>query len=140
MPETLRNEKRSLLMARVRRTGTEPELVLRKALWERGLRYRLKFKTKLPGSPDIIFPKQKIAIFVDGCFWHGCPIHGTSPKTNAEFWIAKIQRNKERDNNVDMQLLALGWSPLRFWEHEIKKDIQVVIKQIEKLFREKNLK
>jgi DNA mismatch endonuclease, patch repair protein len=120
-------------MARVRRRGTEPELVLRKALWANQLRYRLNSKTKLPGSPDILFPGCRIAIFVDGCFWHGCPLHGTSPKTNSEFWAAKIQRNKSRDTEVDKRLIALGWTPLHIWEHEIKEDMQRVIKHIKKL-------
>lgn len=109
-------------MSRVRQSGTEPELKLRRALLDLGLRYRLNSTPRLPGRPDLFFLGARIAVFVDGCFWHGCPIHGTSSKTNSEFWRLKIERNKERDSQVDAQLIALGWHPVRFWEHEVKTD------------------
>ncbi|WP_255251850.1 very short patch repair endonuclease [Nitrosomonas ureae] len=83
-------------MSSVRGTNTKPELLLRKALWRRGLRYRLN--SALPGKPDIVLARYKIAIFVDGCFWHSCPVHGSLPETNMPFWKNKIARNIERDN------------------------------------------
>jgi DNA mismatch endonuclease, patch repair protein len=110
-------------MGRVRQRGTELELLLRKALWQAGIRYRLKTKIKLPGSPDLFFFRAKIAVFVDGCFWHGCPIHGTMSKTNTNFWRAKIARNRERDAEVDAKLSELGWHTIRIWEHEIKEGL-----------------
>lgn len=136
MVDRLTVEKRSLLMARVRRQGTEPELILRKTLWANRLRYRLKSKRKLPGSPDILFPGHRIAIFIDGCFWHGCSLHGTIPKTHSKFWATKIERNKSRDVEVDEKLMTLGWTPLRFWEHEIKGNIQSVIKRIKEVLEQ----
>src|ERR1700685_1997695 len=85
---------RSLLMSRVRRTGTRPEMLLRAALHRAGYRYRINTGSTLPGRPDIVLRRFRLAIFVDGCFWHGCPRHGTVPKTNTEFWTTKILRNK----------------------------------------------
>lgn len=110
---------RSRLMGRVRHSGTAPELLLRRALWAAGLHYRLQAKPRLPGSPDIIFPANKVAIFVDGCFWHGCPQHGTHPKTRSEFWLTKIMRNQARDLEADKKLAAMGWVVVRLWEHEV---------------------
>lgn len=94
--------------------------MLRNALWAAGLRYRLKAKTRLPGSPDIVFLGSKVAVFVDGCFWHGCPLHGTYSKTHPEFWAAKIARNRGRDAEVDAGLSDMGWKVVRVWEHEIR--------------------
>ena len=81
--------------------------------WRRG--------SKLPGKPDFVFPKLETAVFVDGCFWHGCPRHGTKPKTNASFWRKKIQRNKARDRKVNRLLRAKGWKVARVWEHELRR-------------------
>ncbi len=114
---------RSRLMSRVRRTNTAPEIALRKALFRLGLRFRLSTVHSLPGSPDILFPKARVAVFVDGCFWHGCPTHGTFPKSNSDFWKNKITRNKERDRSVNAKLRSLGWRPVRVWEHDLKKDV-----------------
>lgn len=115
-------------MSRVRHKGSSLELTLRKALCHEGLRYRLN--SKLPGSPDIVFPGAKVAVFVDGCFWHGCPEHGTMPKTRTEFWRAKIERNRERDAEVDAKLRDLGWLPVRVWEHEIRRELEEVVGRI----------
>jgi DNA mismatch endonuclease, patch repair protein len=123
MMDKLSSKKRSQLMSRIRHHDTAPEMLLRKALWASGLHYRLRTSPKLPGTPDLVFPSAKIAIFVDGCFWHGCPIHGTQPKTNVEFWKTKITRNQERDRQVDEKLAQLGWHVVRLWQHEIQKDI-----------------
>jgi len=110
---------RSRLMARVKRKDTAPELALRKALWAMGLRYRLH--PKLPGTPDLSFPTAKVAIFVDGCFWHGCPLHGSRPKTNADFWLQKLARNRARDTAADVALARLSWKSVRLWEHQLRR-------------------
>lgn len=121
MADRLSPEERSHLMGLIRGRDTTPEMRLRKALWIAGLRYRLK--NKLPGKPDIVFPSSKVAVFVDGCFWHGCPVHGRVPKSNQAFWLNKFTHNIARDIAAEAALAALGWLPLRFWEHEIDKDL-----------------
>jgi DNA mismatch endonuclease (patch repair protein) len=115
-------------MARVRTKGTDVELALRKKLWALGLRYKLN--SSLPGKPDLIFLKRKIAIFVDGCFWHGCPKHYRQPKNNDEFWRAKIQRNQERDRLVTQTLEEMNWTVIRFWEHEIENNLGACISRV----------
>lgn len=128
MADTLTPEQRWRCMSNVRNKNTGLEMKLRRALWKAGLRYRVK--SKLPGKPDIVFPKRKLAVFVDGCFWHGCLIHGTKPETNAEFWQTKIKVNMERDLRVTSQLTDMGWTVIRVWEHEIKECLAVVIQNI----------
>lgn len=118
-------------MARVRSKDTEPEITLRKALWRAGVRYRLR--PTLPGTPDIAFLRQRIAIFVDGCFWHGCPEHYTRPVRNAEFWIGKVDRNVRRDRTADKRLSELGWKVVRVWEHEITQDVYAVVRRVRRL-------
>lgn len=110
----------SLRMARVRQKGTRCEVELRRALHARGLRYRLQVPllTKPRRVADIVFTRRKLAIFVVGCFWHGCPEHGTSPKSNADFWRDKIETNKRRDLDTNRRLTEAGWRVLRVWEHE----------------------
>ncbi|QRY48232.1 very short patch repair endonuclease [Mycolicibacterium boenickei] len=107
-------------MSRQRSRDTEAEWLLRRLLHARGLRYRVD--AVLPGLPrrraDILFPRQKVAVFVDGCFWHGCPDHKTSPKSNAAWWAKKLARNIERDRETDTYLTDLGWKVLRIWEHD----------------------
>ncbi len=107
-------------MSRVRGGDTKPEIIFRKALWHEGLRYRLRYK--LFGRPDIVFPGPKVAVFIDGCFWHGCPEHYRSPKTRTEWWDNKIAGNKRRDLEVTQHLENLGWKVLRFWTHDLKGD------------------
>jgi DNA mismatch endonuclease (patch repair protein) len=80
------------------------------------------------GKPDFVFPKQKIALFVDGCFWHGCSVHANMPKNNRAFWKKKLQGNKERDKNVSTELRKLGWRVVRVWEHELKNHSRVAAK------------
>ncbi|MDO9226426.1 MAG: very short patch repair endonuclease [Pseudomonadota bacterium] len=119
---------RSRLMARIKSTDTRPELMLRKALWRAGLRFRLK--PRLRGKPDLVFPGARVAVFVDGCFWHGCPQHGHLPKSNLGYWRPKLARNLARDRQVDAELLELGWMPLRIWEHEIALDLPACVARI----------
>lgn len=130
MVDRLTSMQRSRLMGRVRHHGTSLELILRKALWAAGLRYRLRTKERLPGSPDIVFLGAKVAVFVDGCFWHGCPAHGTHPKTNVEFWMAKITRNRERDAQVDAKLAGMGWVSIRLWEHDVRNHLEDCLRTI----------
>lgn len=101
------------------RQDTAPEVSLRKELHRRGFRYRVVFP--VPGVPrrsiDIAFTKAKLAVFLDGCYWHGCPDHGTRPKANAEWWRSKLAANRERDVDTDNLLEHAGWTVLRIWEH-----------------------
>lgn len=103
---------------------TGPELLLRRRLHAAGLRYRVHFRP-IPGvrrTADIVFTRAKVAVFVDGCFWHRCPEHGTLPKTNADWWAAKLARNGERDADTGRLLSEAGWTVLRVWEHEDPQD------------------
>mgnify|MGYP003563387336 CR=1 FL=1 len=115
-------------MSRIKGKNTKPEIILRQALWAAGMRYRLK--NKLPGHPDLFFPGKKIAIFVDGCFWHGCPEHSQIPKANRNFWEEKLSKNKERDKEVNRILEGDGWHVLRFWEHEVKQELASCVKLV----------
>ena len=104
-----------------RSTNTKPEVALRRALHARGLRFRKDLRLDLPDCrvrPDIVFTRIKLAVFVDGCFWHRCPQHGTYPKANSDYWRPKLDRNAARDRLVDQALQRAGWSVLRVWEHE----------------------
>lgn len=115
-------EQRHICMSHNRARNTGPEMLLRHALWRQGFRYRINIKT-LPGSPDIVLPKYRTAIFVHGCFWHGhngCKNY-TVPKTNTDFWVAKVARNKERDQEVWRKLEAKGWYVIIVWECQLKK-------------------
>lgn len=113
--------KRSAIMSRVRGKNSQMEVLARKALSQRGLRYR-KNVSYLLGKPDVAFIGKKVVIFWDSCFWHGCRRHGSIPLTNREFWINKIDRNKKRDKIVNAGYKRKGWKVLRFWEHDLKKD------------------
>lgn len=104
-----------------RRTDTGPERRLRSALHRMGLRFRKDHRVDVGGRPirsDIVFPRLRLCVFVDGCFWHQCPEHATHPKRNAGYWAPKLAANVERDRRVDAALAAAGWHVLRVWEHE----------------------
>lgn len=107
-------------MSRQRRRDTAPELELRRALRSLGLGYRVN--ATLPGLPrrrcDVMFKGVKVAVFVDGCFWHGCPVHATTPRNNADWWARKLIGNRERDRDTDRHLTDLGWTVIRVWEHQ----------------------
>ena len=122
MPDTMTPQQRFICMSRNRAKNTRPELVLRGELWHRGSRFILNDK-RLPGRPDIVLPKYRTVIFVHGCFWHGhkgCKNY-TVPKTNTEFWVAKVARNQERDQEVWRKLEAKGWSVIIVWECELRR-------------------
>lgn len=129
MTDSMTPAQRSRCMSRIRSTDTKPELALRKRLFAKGMRFRTRLK--LAGKPDIAFTRARLAVFIDGCFWHGCPLHGTSPKSNSDYWNAKLQRNRERDREIDAALTADGWEVIRYWEHEIKEDIERVADEIQ---------
>lgn len=110
-------------LKRMRTTGrrdTAPEVALRAELYRRGLRYRVDCKPlpELRRKADVLFRGPRIAVYVDGCFWHGCPLHATWPKNNAEFWRDKIETNRRRDADTDRRLAEAGWLVVRVWEHE----------------------
>lgn len=125
--------KRSEVMSKIRSKNTKPEITLRKALFAKGFRYRINDKS-LPGKPDIVLPKYKTIIFVQGCFWHGhenCKI-AHIPKSNTEFWENKIKRNKERDKRNKLELATLGWSVIEVWECEIiqRKEFPFLLEKV----------
>ena len=107
-------------MSTLARRGTQPELALRRELHDRGLRFRVQMK--VPGNNrrtiDVAFTRVQLAVYVDGCFWHGCPAHHTRPRSNPEWWQWKIERNRTRDRETDRQLVDAGWTVIRAWEHE----------------------
>lgn len=111
----------SAVMRGNRSANTRPEMRVRREVHHRGLRYRVSRRLEagaIAVRPDLVFAGPRVAIFVDGCFWHRCPTHGTSPRSNAEYWLRKLDRNEERDRQVTTALEATGWHVLRFWEHE----------------------
>ena len=119
-------------MARVRQRGTDIEIKLCRALYALGLRYRLQVPllSKPRRVADIVFLGPRVAVFVDGCFWHGCPLHATWSKKNAEFWRAKIEANRARDADTDRRLRELGWEVVRIWAHESPDDAASHISKI----------
>lgn len=124
MPDVLNPDQRHRNMAAIHSSSTKPELSLRLTLWRQGFRYLLNDK-RLPGRPDIVLPKYRTVVFVHGCFWHGhkdCKFY-TVPKTNTEFWVAKVARNQERDQEVWRKLEAKGWSVIIVWECQLKKAV-----------------
>lgn len=116
-----------------RGVDTSPELALRKALFALGFRYVLG--SKLPGRPDIVFPSRRVVVFVDGCFWHGCPDHFVAPKTNAAAWQSKIEANKSRDLAVDTELSARGWQVIRVWEHDVRRSLLETVARVSKVLK-----
>ncbi|MGC4774925.1 very short patch repair endonuclease [Micromonospora chalcea] len=115
-----------------RSKDTGPELALRRELFADGLRYRVSMTIALSGRrvrPDIVFTRRKLAVFVDGCFWHGCPTHGRMPSDPTGYWSVKLARNKERDRSVDEALRAAGWVVVRIWEHVSPKTAAKTVKE-----------
>jgi DNA mismatch endonuclease, patch repair protein len=125
---------RSENMARIRGADTQPEIALRRVIWRAGVRYRVGLR--IPGRPDIAFPIEKVAVFIDGCFWHGCPSHYTAPKNNARFWRDKLAENRTRDVRVDAALQQEGWKVLRIWEHDVEHHADRVAEKVLGYLRE----
>ena len=109
---------RSRVMSRIKGRDTVPELLLRRALYKSGYRYRINYGSY---KIDIAFASKKLAVFIDGCFWHGCRFHSSMPKTNRNYWVPKLRRNIQRDRERTAELKKLGWTVLRFWEHDVKR-------------------
>ena len=134
MADVLTPEQRRKNMQHIKSTNTKIEILLRKALWEKGYRYRKNYKV-LPGKPDIVLTKYKIAIFCDSEFFHGkdwiqlklC----LKNSNNSEFWIKKISKNRERDDEINKKLSFMGWTVIRFWGNDIKKNVNECVKVIE---------
>ncbi len=119
--DKLSKEKRSSIMAAVHSKNTRTEMLVRHFLWSQGIRYRVHPKY-LPGTPDIVIPKYKLVIFVNGCLWHGhenCP-RGRTPKTRKKYWLSKIETNKNRDRSIQRKLKAKGWKYLTIWECQLR--------------------
>lgn len=134
MTDTRTPEQRKRIMASVKRRDTAPELELRRALYANGLRgWRCDYR-KAPGRPDIAWPRRKVAIFVDGAFWHGHPSRH-KPGRSGRYWDEKIAGNVARDNRVTQALEEAGWVVLRIWDFEIRKDLESVVKKIETILR-----
>lgn len=133
-PTPITSAQTSARMSRQARRDTAPELALRRELHRRGLRYRVDHP--LPGMSrrraDLLFPRARVAVFIDGCFWHSCPIHGTTPANNEAWWVQKLRRNVERDRETDAALESAGWTVLRFWEHT---PIDAAAEQVERAVR-----
>jgi DNA mismatch endonuclease (patch repair protein) len=113
-----------------RKFGTKPERLLRSFLHREGLRFRVHLDLRANGvrvKPDIVFPRSRLAVMVDGCFWHSCPIHGTRPMSNRGYWNLKLARNLARDGRVDAALTGSGWSVLRIWEHVAVEEAGILV-------------
>ncbi|MBZ5482406.1 very short patch repair endonuclease [Priestia aryabhattai] len=111
------------------RSQSKLENIVSRELWKKGIRFRKNVKS-LFGKPDIAIQKYKIAIFIDSCFWHVCPLHGTKPKSNQDYWNEKFKRNKNRDIEVNAYYKQKGWYVKRIWEHEIKSDLHRTVNEI----------
>ncbi len=134
MADVLTKEQRQKNMQNIRGKDTKIEVILRKALWEKGYRYQKNYR-KLPGSPDIVLTKYKLVVFCDGEFFHGKDWEVLKPKlersNNSEFWISKISRNRERDDEINKRLLFEGWTVIRFWGDDIIKNVDECVKVVE---------
>lgn len=153
MADTLTPQQRHTNMAAIHGKDTKPEMIVRHFLWAHGFRYRLNHP-RLPGKPDVVLRKYKTCIFVNGCFWHGhhtqVTMHDSQfimesseccriPRTNTEFWVNKIRRNKERDGEVQRKLAAMGWHSITIWECELKPKVRErtllsLVYQLDRLF------
>ena len=134
MADNLTQEQRRKNMQHIKSSNTKIEVLLRKALWKKGYRYRKNYK-KLPGKPDIVLTKYKIAIFCDGEFFHGKDWEILKPRlekgNSSEYWVSKISKNRKHDDEINKELLFLGWTVIRFWGNDIKKNTDECIKVIE---------
>jgi DNA mismatch endonuclease, patch repair protein len=128
--DVLTADQRRLCMSRNRGKDTQPEVRLRKACFALGLRYKLDYA--IPGKPDFVFPQERVAVFMNGCFWHGCPQHYKFAKTRPDFWARKLEKNRQRDELVNAALREQGWWPLRVWEHEVRASAETAARRVRK--------
>ena len=132
MTDTVSKKRRSEIMSKIKSKDTKIEIEFRKAIWKAGFRYRKNPKGYF-GKPDLVLRKYKTVIFIDSCFWHGCKKHCRLPSTRKNYWIPKIERNKQRDKEADRYYKKEGWKVVRVWEHDLKKEsMKVLLKNIEK--------
>ena len=137
--DTFTQEERSRIMRAVKGKDTTLEKKVCSALWRSGLLFR-KHLSSLPGKPDIVFTRRRLAVFIDSCFWHGCSSHLRMPKSNLDYWKAKIERNKARDKATTQKLESDGWLVLRFWEHEVREDLERCLSKVRSLMDKENSK
>ncbi len=128
-PDIWSPAKRSEVMSRIRGEDTGPEISLRRALYSMGLRYRVH-PSDLPGRPDIVFSRARVAVFVHGCFWHGCPQHYSAPISRRGFWKRKLTDNRRRDSRHRTTLQRKGWRVIEIWEHEVDSDPAACAKRV----------
>lgn len=138
MADIFPSDVRSRIMSRIRSKDTKPEMTVRRILWRHGLRYRVHNR-RILGTPDISNKKRRIAIFVDGCFWHGCPMCYVEPKTNAAFWREKVRRNRARREDVRAGLEAQGFRVVEIWEHEVG-DPDIVVDRVDAALRDRPMR
>jgi DNA mismatch endonuclease (patch repair protein) len=124
---------RSQVMRTIKSENSGIEVAIRSRLHRIGLRFRIH-SPRLPGKPDIVFLKARLAVFVDSCFWHGCPKHARMPKTNRAYWTTKIKRNRNRDLQVNEDYVRIGWTVLRLWEHDIKDNLDNCAQKVQRVF------
>ena len=130
--DTFTPTERSDIMRRVHSRDTSPELALRRALWAANLKgYRVS-PPSVPGKPDVAYIGKQIAVFVDGCFWHGCPKCYRRPSSNEAYWDAKVARNRQRDKMCTARLRRAGWSVLRCWEHDVAADVDKCVRKVQR--------
>jgi len=130
MADTVSKNKRSEIMSKVRSKETKMEIAFRKSLWQQGFRYRKNPKNYF-GKPDIVLKKHNTVIFLDSCFWHGCKKHCRLPATNKKYWVAKIERNKQRDKEVSKHYKKISWKVIRIWEHNLNNlKLKILTKNI----------
>ena len=129
---------RSRTMRAVKGKNTTLETSFRRVLWSAGVRGWRLHSNKLPGRPDLVFSTSRVAVFIDSCFWHGCAMHLRMPKSNLDYWQRKIARNKERDALNTQELKTLGWCVLRFWEHEIRENVEKCVTEVSRAVVRRN--
>ena len=122
MTDTFTKKQRRHCMSQIKSKNTKPERAVKKLIWKKGYRYRIGHG--LAGKPDMVFPSYKVAVFIDGCFWHACPKHCRMPSSNVKYWKQKISGNKKRDKKNNRLLKKEGWKVVRVWEHEIKQNLE----------------
>lgn len=136
MTDTVSKKKRSEIMSRVKGKDSKIEILFRKELWKQNFRYR-KNSSGYFGKPDLALPKYKTVIFIDSCFWHGCKKHCRMPSSNVAYWTHKIERNKNRDKQVNNFYRKKGWNLLRIWEHSIKNDFGNCVQRVCEFLKER---
>lgn len=135
MTDRVSRQTRSTIMSRIRKYDSVPEMTLRKALWRRGLRGWRLYRQDIPGNPDVAFVRHRLAVFVDGCFWHRCPKCFRRPHSRLRYWDSKIEGNVARDKIRRMLLRKQGWRVVKFWEHQVLADPECCAAKVERMLR-----